>query len=99
MFEAGDGQAGLERFREVRPDVTFLDLTMPVMDGFEALARLLEADPGAVVVVATADIQPKAVFKVMEMGAFKVLKKPVARDQLHGVLDEIERLPGRDDDD
>ncbi len=94
VFEAGDGKAGLEKFKEVRPDVTFLDLTMPVMDGFETLPKILEADPEAMIVVATADVQPKTISTIFEKGALKVLKKPVAKDQLHHTLDEIQQLLG-----
>jgi threonine synthase len=43
IFEAADGQSGLEMIREVRPDVVLLDLMMPKMDGFEVL-EALEAD-------------------------------------------------------
>ncbi len=92
IFEAGDGQAGLEKFLEVRPDVTFLDLTMPVMDGFEILPKILEIDPKAMIIVATADIQAKTVFKIMELGALKMLKKPVVKDQVHALLEEVEGL-------
>jgi len=59
LFEAGDGLAGLEKFKEVKPDLVFLDLTMPVMDGVQALKEMLKVDQDAVVVVQTADVQKK----------------------------------------
>ena len=40
IHEAGDGRAGLEKFKEIAPDITFLDLTMPVMDGAQALEEM-----------------------------------------------------------
>lgn len=76
VFEAGDGREGLERFKETGPDVTFLDLTMPVMDGFQALEEIRKADPAAVVIVLTADIQQKTVDRVMAAGAVTVVPKP-----------------------
>ncbi|KJU85443.1 response regulator receiver protein [Candidatus Magnetobacterium bavaricum] len=80
IFEAANGLEGLQRFKEHQPDVTFLDLTMPVMDGFEALEEIRKIDPLAVVVVLTADVQQKTTQRVQELGAFMVLKKPPVKD-------------------
>lgn len=82
ILEAGDGLAGLEIFRNAAPDLTFLDLTMPVMDGFQALEEMKRHDPNALVIVATADIQAKSIEKVMALGALHVLKKPPTRDSV-----------------
>lgn len=76
VFEASDGKDGLEKFTEIEPDVTFLDLTMPVMDGFQALAAMKQVAPAAVVIVLTADIQQKTVDRVLAAGASMVLPKP-----------------------
>src|SRR6478736_643959 len=54
--EAGDGAAGLELVATERPDVVLLDIRMPVMDGLEALGRLMaEPDPPRVIVLTTFD--------------------------------------------
>ena len=44
------GLAGLEKFREIGPDITFLDLTMPVMDGAQALEEMKKQNPDAVII-------------------------------------------------
>ena len=49
--EAGDGQAGIEVVREQRPDVVLLDMSMPVMDGVEALPLIRELVPDAQIIV------------------------------------------------
>ena len=68
----------MEQFKKNNPDVTLLDLTMPVMDGITALAEIKKIDGNAAVVVLTADIQQKTVDKVMELGALMVVPKPVS---------------------
>ena len=58
--EAGDGLQGLQRHQEISPDITFLDLTMPVMDGATCLEEILKVTPDAVIIISTADIQTKS---------------------------------------
>ncbi|OGQ94541.1 MAG: histidine kinase [Deltaproteobacteria bacterium RIFOXYD12_FULL_57_12] len=89
MFEAGDGQAGFEKFKEVSPDITFMDLTMPVMDGIEALVEIKKVAPAAVVVVATADIQQQTISRAMEAGAYTVLKKPLSPQAVYEVFQKL----------
>ena len=92
VFEAGDGREGLERFKEKGPDVTFLDLTMPVMDGFQALEEIRKADPAAVVIVLTADIQQKTVDRVMAAGAVTVVPKPPSAELIAAALAQADSL-------
>ncbi len=86
FFEAGDGLAGLEMFREMRPDVTFMDLTMPVMDGVQSLEEIMKLDDKAIVIVCTADVQTKSIEKVTELGAFLVIKKPPTKEGVREAL-------------
>ena len=51
IAEAGDGQAGIEVVRETRPDVVLLDLSMPVLDGIEALPTIRRLCPSARIIV------------------------------------------------
>jgi two-component system chemotaxis response regulator CheY len=88
IMEASDGQKGVETFRTFEPDLTFMDLTMPVLSGYEALKEIRKIKPSAVVVVLTADIQPKSISSVMESGAYTVLKKPA---QKQSIADTIEK--------
>lgn len=94
ILEAADGKAGVQRFEEAAPDLTFTDLTMPVMDGLEALRRMKEARKDAVIVVCSADIQPKTIERVMELGAFDMLKKPPAREIVSDLISRVDALPG-----
>lgn len=90
MFEAGDGQSGIDKYQQLRPDLTFMDLTMPVMDGMQALQQIIKIDPKAVVVVCTADVQMKTIFKVMNLGALMVVRKPVSKQAIEDALRKAE---------
>jgi len=91
-FEAGDGLAGYELYKEVQPDITFMDLTMPVMDGATSIDEIRKFDPKALIIVSTADVQIKSLTRVMELGAFMVLKKPPSKES---VLDALTQSEGQ----
>lgn len=90
FYEAGDGLIGFEMYKEIRPDITFMDLTMPVMDGATSLAEIRKFDPQALVIVSTADVQIKSITQVMEFGAFMVLKKPPSKELILDALAQSE---------
>jgi len=68
LTETSNGQEGVQKFKEVRPNLTFLDLTMPVMGGFDALKAIKEEDNLAVVMGSSSDIQKKTVERVVTLG-------------------------------
>lgn len=88
IMEASDGQKGVDTYKEFNPDVTFMDLTMPVLSGYEALKEIKKINPTAVVIVLTADIQPKSIASVMESGAYTVLKKPAQKQSIADTLEK-----------
>jgi two-component system chemotaxis response regulator CheY len=67
-----------------------MDLTMPVMDGYKATAKIKEIDKDAVIIVTTADIQPKSIASVMELGAFTLLKKPAKASSIQEAINKVE---------
>ena len=92
LTEANNGQEGVQKFKEVRPDLTFLDLTMPVMDGFDALRVIKEEDNQAVVMVLSSDIQNKTVEKVVTLGADMVIPKPPSAESIQEALTKAAKL-------
>lgn len=92
--EAVNGQEAVEAYRQSRPDIVYLDLTMPVMDGVTALGHIMDMDPKAMVIVVTADIQPKSIERVMGLGAIAVLKKPPVKEKVLEALRLAETLSG-----
>ena len=87
VIEAGSGMAGLEAFAVHAPDVVLLDLTMEDVGGVEVLTRLRELDPGARVIVVSADIQRSTGRQVAEAGAFRFLAKPADPGELVEAVD------------
>ncbi len=83
---ANNGAEGFEMYKKMKPDLTFLDLTMPVMDGIETLEEIIRFDKDALVVVVTADAQKKVYDKVMALGAFMMLSKPPSRDVVKAAI-------------
>jgi two-component system, chemotaxis family, chemotaxis protein CheY len=90
LFDAANGQIGLDLFKQVKPDLTFMDLTMPVMNGFEALQEIMKLDQRAMVVIATADVQIKAIARAHDLGAFSVIKKPPTKENVAVAIQEVE---------
>ena len=90
LFEAGDGRSGIDKYQQINPQLTFMDLTMPVMDGMQALQEIIKIDPKAIVVVCTADVQMKTIFKVMNLGALMVVRKPINKQAIEDALRKAE---------
>jgi CheY-like chemotaxis protein len=88
LRQATNGQEAVDQFRERQPSLMFLDLTMPEMDGFKVLETLSKEFDSYKVIVISADVQPKAVERVTELGALTFLKKPVDADELNATLEK-----------
>ena len=87
--EAANGQEAVDRYRELKPDVTTLDITMPEKDGLTALKELIAIDPGAKVVMCSALSQESKVLEAVKAGAKDFISKPF---QAQRVLSAIEKV-------
>lgn len=74
---AKNGAEGLEKIRQGLGEVVFLDLTMPQMDGFQLLEAMKAENLKSFVIVISADIQPEARSRVLNLGAMDFIKKPI----------------------
>jgi len=90
LLDANNGQKGVEQYKLHKPDLTFMDLTMPVMNGFEALQEIIKYNEKAMVIIVTADVQVKAIAKAHELGAFTVVKKPPTRETIAAAIKEAQ---------
>lgn len=86
---ATNGQEGLDAIREGKGEMVFLDLTMPVLDGFGVLEAVKKEGLKAIVIVISGDIQPEAKERVSSLGALAFIQKPVSKDKLATTLSEF----------
>lgn len=78
---ADNGLKGLNLYYEFKPDITFVDIRMPEMDGLQILAKVIEDDPKALVIVMTAYSDMETTVNAMKLGAYDFLTKPFNIDE------------------
>ncbi|MFC7784236.1 MULTISPECIES: response regulator [unclassified Rossellomorea] len=74
--EAENGLTAVKKFRELQPDLVTMDITMPELDGIEAVRRILSEFPQAKVIMCSAMGQQKVVVEAIEAGAKDFIVKP-----------------------
>ena len=89
IYQAANGEEAIVLMQSKKADIVFLDLTMPLMDGYTALPKLLEIKSNAKVIVVSADIQQKAQDMVIGLGAQLHVQKPINIDKMKEILDII----------
>jgi CheY-like chemotaxis protein/chemotaxis protein CheY-P-specific phosphatase CheC len=86
---ATNGHEGLQAIRQGLGQVVLLDLTMPDMDGYQALAAMRAENLQAKVIVVSGDVQEEAVRRTLELGALAFLKKPADPLELQQTLERL----------
>jgi len=79
---AEDGNSGLRKIREIKPDLVLVDLKMPGMSGMELLEKVRDIDPNIVSVVITGYATIESAVEAMKRDAYDFLPKPFTPDQL-----------------
>lgn len=80
--EAENGKIGVAKYMELSPDIVTLDITMPEMDGLDALKAIVKIDPKAVVIMVSAMGQESMVREAVMAGAKGFIVKPFKEDVL-----------------
>ena len=83
---ASNGIEALDLIRKGKGEILFLDLNMPVMDGYQTLEGILKEDLPTMTIVVSGDIQPEAMQRVKKLGALEFIKKPVDIDHVGQIL-------------
>lgn len=84
--EAEDGAEAVARYKELQPEVTTLDITMPEMDGLSALREIIALDPTARIVMCSALGQESKVLESIKLGAKDFVVKPFQADRVLGAV-------------
>lgn len=87
--EAWDGKQAVELVAERRPDLVFLDIDMPVMDGLEALAAIHAAHPAAKVLMITGNARREAILQAGKSGARGYILKPFQPAKVAEAIDKL----------
>ncbi len=79
---ASDGKEGVQRFKELEPDLVILDIHLPELDGLGVLKEIKAVDPKAYVIMITAFDDMRTTVEAVKLGAFEYICKPIDYDEL-----------------
>ena len=89
--EAENGAKAVEKYTELKPDLVLMDITMPEMDGIQALKKIRELDPKASVIMCSAMGQQAMVIESIQSGAKDFIVKPFQADR---VIEAVQKVVG-----
>lgn len=84
--EAENGNAAVELYQKLRPDLVTMDITMPEMDGVSAVKEIRKIDPNAKIIMCSAMGQQNMVLEAIQAGAKDFLVKPFSADRIAEAL-------------
>ncbi|MCH5252856.1 MAG: response regulator [Lachnospiraceae bacterium] len=87
--EAENGQIGYEKYIELSPDIVTLDITMPVLDGLDALEKIMDFDSEAAVIMVTAAGQKEKMVEAIRRGAMEFIQKPFEPEQILSIISNM----------
>ncbi|MFA3791632.1 response regulator [Aliiglaciecola sp. SL4] len=85
---AENGEQGIEMIKAGKAELVFLDLNMPIMDGYQTMQVIKEQDLPTLVIVVSGDVQPQARARMKQMGALDFISKPVDNEKLATILSQ-----------
>ena len=88
VAEAENGKQAVKKYSETNPDLVILDITMPVMDGLEAIKEIKKIDKNAIIIMCSAMGQQNMVIEAIESGASDFIVKPFKSER---VLDSVKQ--------
>ena len=89
FFEAKNGQEGIDRYKEHKPDIVLMDVNMPVKEGLVALKEMIDFDEKAVVIMMTSVASRHAVETSVEIGASHYIRKDTPKEAMVAMLKEL----------
>lgn len=95
IIEASNGEEAIEIYKNYLPTICFMDLTMPIIDGFIATKEIYDFDKKAKIIIVSADIQELSKQKAKENGAIGFINKPINKDNLRLMLTQLGFFNGK----
>ena len=89
VHTASNADEGLAEYQKFRPNLVFMDVKMPGMDGMEALKKLREIDPAATVVMISGHATIRTAVEATQLGAYEILEKPLDTDRILVMLRNV----------
>lgn len=89
VAEAGDGKQAVQLYRQFKPDLVTMDITMPVMDGIQAVKHIHDEDPIARIVMVTAIGQKSIISDALKAGASGFIIKPFDPEQVEETVKKV----------
>lgn len=87
--EAMNGEEGYLKYKELKPDIVTMDITMPVMDGIESLSLIKHENENAKVVMITAAGQKEKMVEALKRGAEEFITKPFDENEVLTTLRKV----------
>ena len=84
--EAGDGLTAIAEYNRVHPDIVLMDITMPQMEGIEAVERIVRQHPEARIVMVSSVGYQENILAALQKGAKHFVQKPVKPEGLYEIL-------------
>ncbi|TCW38679.1 two-component system chemotaxis response regulator CheY [Thermohydrogenium kirishiense] len=89
VIEAEDGSVAVEKYNQEKPDLVLMDITMPEMDGIQAVRQIVKKDPNAKIVMCSAKGQQAMVIEAIQAGAKDFIVKPFQPDR---VIEAVKKM-------
>lgn len=89
FVEAEDGAQAVAMYQEKKPDLVIMDITMPNMDGIEALRQIKTNDPAAKIVMCSAMGQESMVMEAIKLGALDFIVKPFKQERIVQTVSKV----------
>ena len=87
LYEATDGQSAIDRYKEVHPDLVFLDIVMPKKDGNIAIQEIIAFDPDATIIIVSSVGTQSQLQCALKAGAKDFVQKPIDAKQIIHVVE------------
>jgi len=89
--EAEDGEVALEQIQKLNPDLIFLDICMPFLNGLELIERLNKVEPNCIIIIITGHDEFEYMHEALKLKVFDYLLKPVQKDALKDTVNKAKK--------